>query len=272
MYINKLFLVLFHYMKPVLQDIGLTEGEIKVYLSLHKLGASKVGQIVSDINLQKTTVYFCLNSLISKGLVSYFIKQKIKIFEASNPNRLLDFLNQKSKNIEKQKEEVKELIPKLLSMHREKELHSATVFEGWKGMKTAFDDFYERLKSGETYQALGVTQLPETPEKFRKFIRGFQLRRAAKKVKLQILIHENLRDSVGKDREEEKLTEVRYIQRELHTPSIANMYKDKVLMTVWKEKPYAFLIQSQEIADSFRNYFFSMWKKAKTRKQIQKFT
>ncbi|MDO8627407.1 MAG: helix-turn-helix domain-containing protein [Candidatus Diapherotrites archaeon] len=256
-------------MKSILREIGLTEGEITIYLSLQKLGSSGVGSIVSDTNLQKTTVYFCLNSLISKGLVSYFIRNKIKIFESANPNRLVDFLDEKSKGIEEQKKKVQELIPKLLASRVEKEMHSANVFEGWKGMKTAFDDLYERLKPGETYQTLGVTQLPETHEKFRKFIQGFHLRRAAKKVKLQLILNEDLKDSVGKEREKVKFTEVRYVQREFQAPSFANMYKDKVLMTVWKEKPYAFLIQSQEIADSFRNYFFGMWKTAKTRKQIE---
>jgi hypothetical protein len=45
-------------------------------------------------------------------------------------------------------------------------------------------------------------------------------------------------------------------------PSTIDICRDKVLLIDWN-KPTGFLIKSQEMADNFRQYFYSVWKQAK---------
>jgi HTH-type transcriptional regulator, sugar sensing transcriptional regulator len=52
-------------------QLGLTSGEARIYLSLLKLGSSKVGSIVKDSRVSYSKVYDVLERLITKGLVSY---------------------------------------------------------------------------------------------------------------------------------------------------------------------------------------------------------
>jgi len=52
-------------------QLGLTSGEARIYLSLLKLGSSKVGSIVKDSRVSYSKVYDVLEGLITKGLVSY---------------------------------------------------------------------------------------------------------------------------------------------------------------------------------------------------------
>ena len=52
-------------------QLGLTNGEVRIYLSLLKLGSSKVGSIVKDSRVSYSKVYDVLERLITKGLVSY---------------------------------------------------------------------------------------------------------------------------------------------------------------------------------------------------------
>ena len=58
----------------VLEDLGLTKSEIKVYLSLLSLGPSSAGAILQKAKIQNSVLHFSLNNLIEKGLVSYIKK------------------------------------------------------------------------------------------------------------------------------------------------------------------------------------------------------
>ncbi|MGN6622795.1 MAG: helix-turn-helix domain-containing protein [Candidatus Nitrosocosmicus sp.] len=67
-----------------LVELGLTNGEAKVYFSLLKLGSSKVGSIVKDCRVSYSKVYDVLERLILKGLVSYVLIGNIKHFNAES--------------------------------------------------------------------------------------------------------------------------------------------------------------------------------------------
>ncbi|MEK6887971.1 MAG: helix-turn-helix domain-containing protein, partial [Candidatus Aenigmatarchaeota archaeon] len=53
-----------------LEGIGLTNAEIKVYLALLELGATKTGLLIEKSGLQSSVVYSALARLMEKGLVS----------------------------------------------------------------------------------------------------------------------------------------------------------------------------------------------------------
>jgi len=54
----------------ILEDIGLTPGEIKVYLTLLEEGASSAGKILEQAQIQNSVFHFNINRLMEKGLVS----------------------------------------------------------------------------------------------------------------------------------------------------------------------------------------------------------
>ena len=53
----------------VLQDLGLTAAEIKVYISLLELGSSSAGPILQKSTLQNSVVHRAVNSLLERALV-----------------------------------------------------------------------------------------------------------------------------------------------------------------------------------------------------------
>ena len=83
-----------------LKELGLTKGEIKVYLALLKIGISTKGPIASKAKVSESKVYEILDRLTAKGLVSNAMKKKgarqVKQFKAANPILLKDFLNKSS--------------------------------------------------------------------------------------------------------------------------------------------------------------------------------
>lgn len=246
-----------------LENIGLTKGEIKVYLALLETGATTTGKIIKKTQLQKSTVYFCLEQLIEKGLVGHVIKNNRKVFEAGSPGRLLDYIERKKRDLAKQEEKIEQLIPLLSAKIKSPEKReSAKIFEDWSGMKTAFDDIV-KTAGKEEYLVFAVSPLPAVLERFRRFIHKFHQKRCNAKIRTKVLVNEELRGTIGKDREEEPLTNVRYIPKEFSTPAVINVYADKVLIALWAEIPTAFVLENKELSNSFRNYFNLLWETAK---------
>ena len=99
----------------LLEDIGLTEGETKVYLSLLRMGESKTGPISKEAEVSSSKVYKILDRLISKGLIVYVIKGKVKFFSAVEPRRILDYMKKREKEFKKKMDAVADIIPKLES-------------------------------------------------------------------------------------------------------------------------------------------------------------
>ncbi len=247
-----------------LEKIGLTKGEIKVYISLLELGATTAGPLIKRSGIQKSAVYFCLETLIEKGLVSYIIKNNVKHFEAGSPERLLDYLETREKEIEKQKKNVQEIIPQLYAKleHPEKR-GKARLFEGWPGMKSAFDDILRSSSPKDEYLIYSVCVDQEIMPRFRRFIGKFHQLRYRKKIPTKIIVSEELKDSIGKDRGKEPYIEVRYLPKGLSTPTAINVYADKMLLAIWTKEPSALIIENKSVSDSFRQYFKVLWKSAK---------
>jgi len=86
----------------VLEKIGLTKGEIKVYFALLELGDSTIGPISKKSNVTSSKTYPILERLSKKGLITSVIKSGTTHFQAFNPNRILNYVNEKKKELEKE--------------------------------------------------------------------------------------------------------------------------------------------------------------------------
>jgi len=86
--------------EQTLKSIGLTGGEIKVYLALLELGTSSVGKIIKRSGISGSKTYEVLDRLSNKGLVNSIIKNNVKYFEPSSPDKILSYLEEKQEDIE----------------------------------------------------------------------------------------------------------------------------------------------------------------------------
>src|SRR3989344_8718342 len=95
----------------ILEDIGMTQGEIKVYLALLELGETTAGFIKKKTKLQNSVVHLCLGNLIDKGMVSYVEKGRRKFYAATEPEHLLRFLDEKRRKLQ-------EILPALIQKQK----------------------------------------------------------------------------------------------------------------------------------------------------------
>ncbi|MFA6035768.1 MAG: helix-turn-helix domain-containing protein, partial [Candidatus Micrarchaeia archaeon] len=223
----------------ILEGLGLTAGERKCYLALLETGVTTAGPLVKRTGMQKSAVYFCLEKLLEKGLASYVIRNNVKQFEAARPARILDYLDEKEKELEAQRESVKRLLPGLEKIAPKEEKRVARVFEGWDGMKTAFDDILETMKPGDEYRVFNVSPQGRG-ERFLRFMEKFQARRRRKRIPMRIMVSEATRGDIGAMHEADRQAKVKYLPSEYVMPAAVNIYGDKILLTLWTETPNGF--------------------------------
>src|SRR3989344_1689503 len=97
----------------LLEGIGLTEAEIRVYLSLVELGSTKTGILSTKSKVSYSKIYTILYRLEEKGIVGHIVKGKVKYFKALSPSTLLRYVAERSEKLENQKNEIERNLPLL---------------------------------------------------------------------------------------------------------------------------------------------------------------
>ena len=140
----------------ILEEIGLTPGEIKVYLALLKIGSSSVGPIVHEAQVSRSKIYVLLDKLEKKGLASHVEKNGVIYFQATDPKRVRDYLQQKEKTLKDIQNDFETYLPQLEAYQKEAgREEKVRVYQGFKGLATAHEHTYDKLKRGEEYYYSG---------------------------------------------------------------------------------------------------------------------
>lgn len=241
--------------KQALEDIGLTEAEIKVYLALYDLGPSTAGPIIQRTKLYNSIVHTTLGSLAEQGLVSYVQKGHVKHYQPKDPKYILHFLEKKMQNI-------RNIIPLLESRKTAYDPQSAEIFQGFAGFKVMNYQAIEDAKRGDEflYFAFYPQRLDEFDYVF-DFYREFEKERTRRGIVVKGISPETIRNKYT-DRD---LTKVLFVN--FPTLNGISIINDKVLMHPFDNGEISFLIQSKQIAESFRSHFYSIWNKYKKKNQ-----
>ncbi len=243
-----------------LKKIGLTEGEIKVYGALLKIGESTKTLLAKEARIAPSNIYDITNRLIEKGIISKIEKNGIAHFKAANPNRLLDFVKQKESEIKKEEEIIHSLLPELISNYQNNnEKVNVEVFTGWNGLKTVFEDLLDDCKKGDENYIFGAN-IGKNEERADEFFLKYSTARAKKGIITKIIFNEGVKNR--KERinffMKNKNYEIRFLKQS--TPSEIMIYKEVVSIIILNEQPLVIRIKSKEAADSFVQYFDNLWK------------
>jgi sugar-specific transcriptional regulator TrmB len=241
--------------QEVLVELGLSESESKIYLSLLEIGPTLVGPVIRRTGLHRGTTYQILQRLREKGLVSSVIKGKKQYFSAAEPNRLLDVLNEK-------KEMLEQVLPSLISrLSKSKEQQKVTVYQGIKGIRSVLDKILEDLTPKGEYYDFGVSGL------FREVMGPYwdlwQKKKKKNRIKSKVIFNESLK------KENKKLLryyhgEARFSPKEYSSITDTMIYKDSIALFIWTSKPLiAIVIKNKDNAESYKNQFRLLWKIAK---------
>jgi sugar-specific transcriptional regulator TrmB len=238
--------------KDVLAGLGMTANEIEIYLVLLKSGQLSVNDVGEKAGLHRQVCYDALERLLEKGFVSYTVQNSKKYFQALNPEKILDYLDEK-------KELVNEVMPELVKMTTlPREDTFVEVIKGKNVIRTVLRDVINTLKrtKGELLM-LGVEETKFVEEDriaIQQYLRD--LKRFGLKERL-----------IAKEGAELYFTgeqsEYRLIGAEHFNPNPVYIYSGKIVQVVWGNPTHAVMIKSKEVFDSNRKYFEMLWKIAK---------
>ena len=243
----------------ILEKVGLTRNESIVYLTLLKLGTAKTGELLNASGLNSGKIYEILESLKRKGLLSESIINNVKHYTSAPPGQLLEYLDKKKKEIEKEEKLIKSSISQLEALRNSKLTKTrSVVYTGFQGLKTAAYEALNQLKENEEILGMGISEKKQV--KLNEFWLQFSSARIKNKIKARHIYSE--KGTYSEEFKKVKLTEHKFLEG--FTPVTVDIFgDDKVLILNYQEPINCILIYDKNTATSFRNFFEQLWKIAK---------
>jgi len=244
----------------VLKQLGLSEGEIKVYFALLELESSTVGRIIEKSAVPDSKIYSILEKLKEKGLVSFVIKNNVKHFQASDPKNILRLLDEKEKAIRMQKKEFEEKIIPEIEKRRKltEDKQEAVIYESMDGLRAAMNYMLDVAGRGGEYKAFVISNV--LAEKMvQNFFDDFHKIRLKKGVRVKRISNIQYKDILEKNYSYKNM-ESRFTDQKI--PVGIFIFKNHV-MTIVFEKPTAFVIKSKITYEHYDAFFEDLWKTAK---------
>ncbi len=239
-----------------LKKFGLSEKESKVYLTNLELGETTASDISIKSNIPRTLVYDLLEKLIKEGLVSYSIKKAKKHFVAADPSELVRIIKEKETTLRK-------VLPSLFSIQKSKisKRPRVEIYEGKEGMKTVMDNI---LRSGAK-EFLGYGSSRSSYEIIPGFMQDWHKNRIKQKMIMKVIYNntEQTREKIRKLKSSLKYTLYKLMPIELESPTATVIYGNKVVFQSWTKEPFAVEIESEQLAENQKRYFYELWKLAK---------
>jgi sugar-specific transcriptional regulator TrmB len=250
--------------KQFLFDLGLTENEILIYLSLLKLGPCTILELSRESGVKRSTAHNIVEQLISKGIVSQTNFGKRRKVIAEEPEKLQVLIENKKWAIKKLEDSVRDIvesIEKTLPKRGQAEDVDVKYYDGNNG----FRDVVQRaLKSG-TDEILIISNVSEFYRIYKKEYDDnfFIPARVKKGISVRSLILDDpLYETISKF-DKEQLRETRILPTNERFVTTMYIYKKEVSIMVSNEPYKAVVITNGFIADTFRILFDLLWDIAK---------
>lgn len=238
----------------VFQKLGLVKNEARIYEALLREGESSVGHISTKSQVHRRNVYDTLNRLMEKGLVFEIVQPKENHYQAVDPQKLMEMVEEKKSTLAK-------VMPELESLYKSTPHKEEVYFyrgpEGWKNYMR------DILKTGEIAYFLAAKG-GWLDDRIKHFFPHFEER--AKKAGLEyyhLFDHEvkkqlpQIIPHVGKN--------YKFLPKGYSTPVAVDIFGDQVNLIAGMhlggldEHFSLTVIVNRQIADAFKVWFKLMW-------------
>lgn len=231
-----------------LKELGLTEQEAQVYVSLLKLGGSTATILAKEVVMKRTTVYPILKSLAAKGCVLVYFRKNKRYYYAQKPDKLASLF-------EKKLEFFESVIPFFESMDKKQaEAVGLRFIETKEELKQFYADILREYRNKQ-YHVIGDIAGWEKIDV--DFLRQYRKDRAKAGLKTKMLLSHSSKtlNPINKN----LLREVRYLPEKYKFQSTMDIFKDKVLIVSPHVSSLAVVIAVPAMVDIFKSMFEIIW-------------
>lgn len=231
----------------VLNEIGLLDREIKVYLAALELGESTVLPISKKSGIKRTYCYDVLTDLEKKHLVSHSEKNGKRHYAAIDPKKINEMIKGYVKDFES-------VLPELLALHKpDKDKPSVMFFEGPEEIESIYRD----VESAREVLAYGDI---EAVEKHYRALPEYIYGRLKSKTIIRELVPKTPVTKKFKDFYHSHGKELRFLPEKLNFETSTIIYGDKVAVISCGKTIHGLVVESKPNADTQRKVFDELWR------------
>jgi sugar-specific transcriptional regulator TrmB len=155
-----------------LEDFGLSEREILLYLTLLRTGPNTIMNLARETAIKRSTTHNNVEELIKKGLVSQTNYGERRMVIAEDPEKLKFLMEQKKYNIKKLEENLPSVIGVINSLVPEARENTKVEVKYYQGDKAVFYVYELSLKADEVYSFADLDRYyeiyPDTTDLWKK--------------------------------------------------------------------------------------------------------
>ncbi len=135
-----------------------------------------------------------------------------------------------------------------------------SIYKGKENVEHVWWEMLRELNKGDEYYVLGANWQGKKNIVL-QFFKDFHTKRINKGVKANLLFVSGTEPTVEKNKKYYKeLAEVKFLPEGSYEGMQVNLYNNKVLFFVWREKePVVFVIDDKHVYNTFKSYFDSYW-------------
>ncbi|CAM3497478.1 TrmB family transcriptional regulator [Parendozoicomonas haliclonae] len=240
----------------VLQQLGMSERDITLYLALFQLGPSSIRDIASHTGINRGTTYEALKQMAARGLISYAPKGKRRFFRAEEPDKLLELAEEKRASLEQTIDSLKtEIIPGLHHLKPEFSSGNVRFYEGDDGIEFVLKDILATVGKLEekTYSVFSTKSIRH--HLYRPFP-NYTAQRIKQKINVRVI-------ALGEGGEDAEYSERKWLKTDGQVDaSYIAIYPPKVAMISMASEnyPVATVIESPDIARAQQVVFEALWR------------
>ncbi|MCX6780672.1 MAG: helix-turn-helix domain-containing protein [Candidatus Magasanikbacteria bacterium] len=242
-------------LKKILVEIGLPEKEAQVLFVLIQHETLKASDLARKTRLNRTTLYGILKSLTALGLVTTHEQFGITVYSSIDPALLPAFLEQKREALRVQQTAISELLGDIQKVRDTKRgLPRLQFFEGWEGLKQAYEDTLEHNKEKIIWDFTGTQSIAQNLDPI--FLEYYMSKRARLGIKCIQVAPDNAVTQKTIEEDKKYLRETFVIPTEYEMQTEFVMYDNKVTMLSFApDRPLAVIIEDENIANSLKTLF-----------------
>lgn len=246
--------------QELFESLGLSPNEAKIYESLLELGESNISKIAVATNIHRRNAYDAIHRLVEKGLVFQTIGSSENKYNAVDPDKLLELVSEKQ-------EQLSQALPDLKNKFQKRQTaEESFIYRGLEGQKNIFRDM---LRVGQDSYYIGAKGGWFDPRLDAARTAFFKEAVKNKLKFIQLFDHKVQTEFPWIPKKWPGSLQYRYLPEAYSTTCGIHIFGDyvisytKVRLGHIAEDPVFFITRSQNLADSYRTWFWYMWEQSK---------
>ncbi|MEK7556740.1 MAG: helix-turn-helix domain-containing protein [Patescibacteria group bacterium] len=240
--------------REIFQQLGLSKNEAAIYETLLTHGESSVDLISRKSKVYRRNVYDSLRRLMEKGLAFEILASREKRYQAVEPDKLMELLQEKEAMLANVMPELKQ---RYRSIPRE---HAVFIYRGPEGWKNYLSDMLRNTKEAHFIAAKGAWLDKRIQMAFPQF--------SSMAKKKGLTFYHLFDHEVKKDFPEilkHAGSNYKFLPKGYSTPAAIDVFGNRVYVLSdiriggFEEDFAITVIVNQQVADAFRTWFKLMW-------------